>query len=74
MSGNHDKIILKCLRCHQEHNTSVDDYARGKGGRRCPVCGGEMDCSAFGEWVKQQSEKNMKRLDEIRKLLSENSN
>ncbi len=72
MSANRDKIILKCLRCHQEHNTLVDDFARGKC-RRCPDCGGEMDFSAFGEWVTQQSEKVMKMLEETEKMMRERS-
>jgi hypothetical protein len=73
MSRSRDKIILKCLRCHQEHNTLVDDFARGEC-RRCPACGGEIDFSAFGEWVEQQSDKVHKMLDEFQKRMQEKSN
>ena len=73
MSGCRDKIILKCLRCRKNYNILVNDFVRGKC-RRCPDCGGEMDCSGFEEWVKQGSEKMLKLLDERRNRLQENPN
>ena len=68
-----DKIILKCLRCREQHNILVDDFARGDF-RRCPKCGGEIDFSAFHEWCQRQTEKIQKMTEEFRKLRSEKSN
>jgi hypothetical protein len=61
----HDKITLKCLRCHQCFNVTVGDFGKGKC-RRCPTCGGEMNKSAFGEWVKQNSETILKNMADWR--------
>jgi len=80
MSHLKDKIILKCLRCREQYNVLVDDFTRGDF-RRCTKCGGEIDFSAFHEWIRQQNEKNRKMteniqnmLEELRKRRSEKSN
>lgn len=70
MSRLKDKIILRCLRCREQYNVFVDDFIRGDF-RRCRKCGGEIDFSAFHEWIRQQTEKNQKMNEQIQKLLEE---